>query len=40
VTVPGIALEEVRADAAEDVRHFVGRIGDLPVGEAEDPKAG
>ena len=28
------------ADLAEDVGDFGGRVGDLPVGEAEDPEAG
>ncbi len=30
----------MRADAAEDGGHLDGRVGDLPVGEAEDPVAG
>ena len=30
---------EVRADAAEDGRDFVGRVGDLPVREAQDAEA-
>jgi hypothetical protein len=30
---------EVRADAAEDIRDFIGGVGDLPVREAEDAEA-
>ena len=34
------SLAQVRADPAEDVGHLVRCVGDLPVGEAEDPEAG